>query len=1283
MRMIDRIRHSLVPCLILSLLVSAFSWTCVAQSSAVQQQSGASSSKAFVTLQGNVHPFATLKNDSGPAPDSLAMNRMLLLLQRTPEQESALQKLLQDQQDKNSPSYHKWLTPEEFGQQFGPPDDTLNQVKAWLALQGFQVARTTAGRNILEISGTAGQVKSAFHTEIHKYKVQGNEYFANQSDPQIPAGLAPVLKGFVSLNNFPTASEMRYARLAATSSMAGKSGPQPLFTYPQSGCSSAGNCYGVTPADFATIYDVAPLYTAGIDGSGQTIAVASGSNIHLSDVQNFRTLFGLPANNTVITVADADPGIVVGEEIEANFAVQWAGAVAKNATIQLVVSQSTFTSRGVDLAAVYVVDNNLAPILTESLSECEDALGSSGTVFYSSLWEQAAAEGITVVIPTGDTGSAACDNPITEFAATKGVAISGVASTPFNVAVGGTDFNQVGNWSTYWDSSNGANGSSAISYIPETTWNDTCTENGVNGCASPSTTGSDLFAGGGGFSKYNQQPPWQLVGSFPLQGSRGIPDVSMFAGDGNNGSFYIICEEDGQAGGPGCDLNAPYLDFVNIGGTTGAAATFAGIMALVNQQTGSRQGNANFVIYGLAAVPGSSVFHDVTLGSNSVACIGGSPYCSNTSSAKGQYGYLGDANDAFWSAFTGYDVATGWGSVDANVLVNQWSSIKFQATTTTLASFSPTTLTHGQPANFTINVTANGGGGTPTGDVALIVKPSTGNSFAADYFTLQNGTISGSTTFLPGGTYQISAHYAGDSTFATSDSAPITITVGPQASQIVLALAFTSGGSLVCITNDNGPPSYDYGNPLYAIYGIVNTSGTACTGVNTTNSPTGTVALTDNGAPLDAGTYTLNTRGHFQDASESLTPGQHNVSAQYSGDPSYSASTTTAPLSISVTQGQTTMTLASSATIVLAGTNVTLTATVNTSSVAAAPSGTIFFSSPSGNIGTASLVPMMLPSGRIAGVATLTYAPQNTVTISAHYNGDTNYGGSQAAPVTITSGNPDFTFVAPSNPLVVNAGSSGSATLTLTSVLGYTGSVSFACPAAASLPPGITCSVNPSPVTVPGDGTPVSTTLTITSQAPSVIPNTPAQLIYHPRDLRFPRGPLAVVALYLVLLSSVLLLGVWQFRVSQLRRRVLVFATSAAVVLFAGSCSSVNQPSNFNAASTLTLSSSGSKAAQGTPVDLRAFVSANHTVSGTVDFFDAGAPLAQGVAVATGRASYTTSTLVVGIHSITAKYSGDSRTNPANTANPFAQAITGQFSFQVMATAPGITHPVNVTVTLQ
>src|SRR6266852_2353515 len=409
--------------------------------------------KNLVQLRGNVHPLARAEFDQGVVADSQPMNRMLLLLQRSPEQQAALSNLMEEQLTKGSPNFHKWLTPEEFGKQFGPADEDIQTVTTWLGSHGFQGIKISKGRTTVEFSGTAAQVRSAFHTELHRFAVKGEAHVANVSDPQIPVALSPVVSGVVSLHNFRKRPHLHpvgtFRRTKATGEL------HPLFTFNEN---NGKQFFAVGPPDFASIYDVpngvVPLNgRTQLDGTGQTIAIVGRTNINLQDVADFRNLFGLPVNPPNVILNGPDPGNVGGgEELEADLDTQWSGAIAPGATIDFVVTETpqTNASDGVDLSAIYIVDNNLAGVMSESFGNCELHQGTAGNQFQNALWEQAAAQGISVTVSSGDSGSAECDGDSgTETAATLGISVSGTASTPFNVAVGGTDFDDVTNHGTF------------------------------------------------------------------------------------------------------------------------------------------------------------------------------------------------------------------------------------------------------------------------------------------------------------------------------------------------------------------------------------------------------------------------------------------------------------------------------------------------------------------------------------------------------------------------------------------------------------------------------------------------------------------------------------------------------------------------------------------------------------------------------------------------------------------------------------------------------------------
>ncbi len=553
-----------------------------------------------VALHGFVHPAATAANDAGAVSDSLPIPGITMAFQPSAAQQTALDALLARQRDPSSPNYHQWLTPEQYALQFGIGADDLGKVKAWLESQGFQISDTARGRNWVRFSGTAGQVKNAFRTQLHRYTVNGETHYANSAEPAIPAALAGIVSGIRGLNDFKMKPRLRQAMT-----------PQ-LTTRGQ---------HNLGPADFAAIYDIAPLYAAGIDGTGQKIAVVGQTNIHLSDITTFRTTFNLPPIDLQQLLAGADPGISQSDLPEADLDIEWSGAVAKNATIVYVYSKDVWSS------ALYAVDNDVAPVITMSYGECEQSdLGDLPG--FRAAAQQANAEGITWFATAGDSGAADCEDQGASIAQ-DGLAVDVPGAIPEITSMGGTELSEGSG--SYWNSSGNAS-----SYIPEVVWNDT-------------SVAGELAGGGGGTSVYFSRPGWQTGPGVPGDAFRHVPDLALSASADHDG-YYVV-----TGGSPGY-----------YGGTSVAAPTMAGIAALLNQyllssgiQKQAGMGNINPALY-LLGQNAANVFHDVSAGDNAMPCAVGSPNCDT-----GSMGFRAAAN---------YDLASGWGSVDAYNLIHQWSS---------------------------------------------------------------------------------------------------------------------------------------------------------------------------------------------------------------------------------------------------------------------------------------------------------------------------------------------------------------------------------------------------------------------------------------------------------------------------------------------------------------------------------------------------------------------------------------------------------------------------------
>lgn len=1054
-----------------------------------------------VTLTHTVSPLANAANDRGAAPDGMQLDRIQLVLQRSPSQENALRQLIAEMNTSGTPGYHQWLTPDQFGAQFGASDQDIATISSWLGGRGFTVSRVNPGKGTIEFSGSVAQLRNAFHTQIHKYSINGETHFANANDPQIPAALAPAISGFASLNNFHPKS---YLQKLGKASMSPSTHQLSQWTWNN----GSANEYVLAPGDFAAQYDVQPLYTANVNGTGQTIAIINDSNINIDLVNQFRSLFNLPANPPQVIIDGNDPGVdgvnnpdgPNGDSVEAYLDVEWAGAVAPNATIDLVVGGDTSLESGLILAMEHAVYGNVAPVISLSFGECEKNLGATNA-FLSGLWEQAAAQGQTVMVSSGDNGSAGCDNDNTQQFATQGQAVSGFASTPYNIAVGGTDF-YYSDYATggasitnYWSATSTQLPTVSVKqYIPEQPWNDgpygldifnqftadgsTSIGGGSGGasnaaiCSSTYSTTTGVCTGTlSGYPK----PAWQTGTGVPSDSVRDIPDVSLFAANGDNDSFYPICATDGDCQTAGIGGNS--VQIYGVGGTSASSPAFAGIMALVVEKWG-RQGQANNILYALKTQHPTD-FHDVTHGSNSVPCelspatpvncIPAVPSDSPFGSGVTE-GQIGTGTTPEYNATAGYNLATGLGTIDANNLVNDWNKITLATSSTTMTA-SQTSFAHGTAITISGAVT---GTGTPTGSVALVTDSTEPVNQGQTYFPLTGGAYSNAAVnYLPGGTYHIWGQYSGDSINKMSTSTPpIQITVTPETPGISLHLFNAALGEYYPGTASNPGTSVDYGSQLMLSALVAPASqltnlsncdilGTSCNVLGNFTAPTGTVTFTDNGSTIN--TAIMNA----EDDAEYNAPfavGAHSVSATYNGDKSYNTVTASSPITFTVVKDSPAFffglsNLNASGQIIsgqpsvfniIAENNAQYSVANSTGSLApvpvAPPTGTITLSSsPAGFAGTATLSSGIDPSdGARAGigVVTLSSLTPGNYTLTVNYSGDANYQGvmesTTAGAIQVVAGS-GFT------PTVTHASIVGSispnSTITLTGTVTGSGTI--------------------------------------------------------------------------------------------------------------------------------------------------------------------------------------------------------------------------------------------------
>jgi hypothetical protein len=961
---------------------------CLSYASQAQTQARITQSidNSLVLIPHSVHPLARQANDRSRVGASLPMERILLVLKPSADQQAALQKKIDGLHNPDSTNYHQWMGPEEFGVKFGAADEDLAKVTGWLQQQGFRVDTVGRGKQYIEFSGTAGQVENAFHTEMHHYVVNGKEYVANALDVSIPVALTPVVQGVLSLHNFPKTAVHGKSFRVHRDPNSGKLVPD--FTL----SNANGSAHFLAPGDFSRIYNTAPLLSQKINGTGVSIAIVARSNINLSDVQIFRKIFGLPAKDPVFIINGQDPGLGADED-EADLDVQWSGATAPDATIKVVVSSSTLSTDGVDLSMVYIIDNDVAPIMSTSFSACELALGPTGNAFFNNLYEQAAAEGITAFASTGDDGPAAC-TPQVDIGPSTIPNVSGLASTPFDIAVGGTQFAENGLDGNYWDANDRADQSSALGYIPETVWNESCDPRiDPNQCF-----GSGLFfavAGSGGPSScltsaiVNNQfvcqggyrkPPWQAGRGVPDDGVRDLPDLSFDAGSSHDG--FLLCVEGScrtvESGGQTILENATV-----IGGTSASAPSMAGVMALIEQKHGISQGLANFNFYKLASQdaladcnssrltdptqPSNCSFQDVTAGSNAVPGLAG------------------------YHAKKGYDMSTGLGTLNVEKIVKDWPTAKKLASVTQLSSGS-ISARHGQPVPIDVLVKAKSGTGAPSGDLDLITDKF-GSVLAG---TLLGGGFSGNVAGLPGGHYAARVRYSGDAMFAASDSASTAVSITPEDPLVnVDAWEINLGGFPV---NVFGPLLY--GQPTGFDIRVAGASGVG--------AATGTVTVKDGMRPL--GTFPLAQGGvafvqvDGLPSATGMEVGKHSFTVVYNGDNSFKAATS-APIRLDVIKKTPITLITPIPSTVTAGAPMELSLLVGAAGLAL-PAGVDL---PSGSVQVfaddkpiSAQIPVVFHgpegTGAAQAVFTATFSTPGVHNLALHYSGDSNYSPVRSIP---------------------------------------------------------------------------------------------------------------------------------------------------------------------------------------------------------------------------------------------------------------------------------------------
>ena len=1037
----------------------------------------------LTTLEGNTRPEAKPRYDRGRVPDSLPIEHLFLLLKRSPQRERDLEKLIDDLHNPSSPSFHKWLTATEFGIRFGVAQEDREAIKNWLRSHGFKINVDYPSAILIDFSGTAGQVRQAFHTEIHSLELGGVKHIANMTDPQIPAALAPAIQGIVSLHDFR---------------------PRPMYQ-PHAQYTVADNGtthYLVVPGDLETIYNLNPLFSSGISGQGRTVVVLEDTDVYTTaDWTSFRSVFGLSSYTdgsfTQIHPAPpsgtnncTDPGAISGADLEAIVDAEYASAAAPSAAIVLASCQNSASGFGGLVALANLLNQTGTPpeIVSLSYGECEAVNGAASNAAFNSTYQQAVAEGVSVFVSSGDHAAAMCDQFDAE--ADYGIAVSGYASSPYDVAVGGTDFGDTyaGTNSTYWNSNNSKTFESAKSYIPEIPWNDSCASQllaefngfsetygtsgfcnssqganyldtigasgGPSACATGAPSQSQLA---GGTCAGWPKPSYQSLLGNPNDTVRDLPDLALFAADGVWLHSYPICFT--GPGGTPC-TEAP-VNWQLAGGTSFTAPIMAGIQALVNQKANARQGNPSFVYYNLAgaeygtagdkscnstlgnAAASSCVFYDVTKGDNDVPCI----ETADCYLPSGSYGVLSTSDSAYQPAFgadVGWDFASGIGTVNAYNLVTNWP-----VTPTFTLSANPTTLTLSQGTQVTSTI-----------DITPL------NGFS--------GSVSFSASALPSG---VRAAFSPNPSTSAS-TLTLTATDNATAGTYVLTVTGTSGSLTETVNLSltvTAPPTFALSASPNTLKILQASQGTSTITITPANGFSGNVNLTASGLPSGV--------------TAAFSPNPATSTSTLTLTATATASTGTSTVTITGTSGSLTKTTTIALTVAAAPT-FTLSASPNSLKVVQGSQGTstITITPLNGFDSTVGLLASSLPSGVTAVFTPNPTASTSTLTLTASTTAAT---GNATVTITGTSGTlsetttisltvippAGFTLSASPSTLTLVQANQVTSAISITPANGFDDKVSLS---ASGLPNGVTAAFNPNPATS-------TSTLTLTASSTAAL----------------------------------------------------------------------------------------------------------------------------------------------------------------------------------------------------
>ena len=788
-------------------------------------------------LTGHIPDWVTAANQVASQPvDLTATMHLTVVLRRDPAAQAAFTQFLADQQNPSSPLYHQWLTPQQVGQLFGLTDSDIAAVSNWLTAQGLTVS-VEPNRTMLRVSGTAESIAAAFRISFAYFNVGDKPHLSTTVEPFIPTALTPVVNSIGGLTEIPL-HPYSHAVTGKPSATAAPTIAHPDFTLTNGGVTQ----YFLTPKDFAVIYDINSVYTAGNTGATigttpQHVAIMGESRVAATDISEYATNVALGGYKLVTMVpptsyGGVDPGTTNdGAQDEATIDVDRVIGTAPGVIADLLVSSAS--SGGIGIGLEYNINALLDPIQTVSFGACESQAGKASTQEVDQLFQQAAAEGITTFISSDDSGADGCAASFTPVTQAYAASINYLCSSSYVTCVGGTEFNDTANPSLYWAAGNGTGMESALSYIPEGAWNEP-TGNCNTGTYCPS-------ASGGGASLYIAKPSWQNVAGVPSDKARDVPDVA-FSSASHDG--YYACLDYALVGAKGIPAGANCTPagqgyFSVFSGTSTAAPGMAGITALLNTKTGSTHGNLNPLLYSVY-VKAPAAFHDVTVASSGVSgCTVSTPSMCNNSTpgastlTGGLAGFLVTA---------GYDEVTGLGSLD----VGQFLTASVSVVTPVATSLSATALPNPAVINQTVTLTATLTPGTSTSTPTGTVQFYSNGTAIGSPATLTANIASTTYSFATAGTYAITAIYSGDTNFTTSTASAVSLvintpnfTVTPTTASYNLISGATTGNADTITVTSTG-----------SFAGLVNLT---CVATSASGTAGGTCTLTPPAVALTAG----------------------------------------------------------------------------------------------------------------------------------------------------------------------------------------------------------------------------------------------------------------------------------------------------------------------------------------------------------------------------------------------------------------------------------------------